>query len=247
MTRARESTPGPAVFLPARWAGIGAAVAGLLGGGAGLVVGLGVNPRTAWFAVFEVGMPATVVGALVGLVGGTITLGARRALAPPLRAATGRGARPRPPVTVGPELVVALGAGAELHALWSMEWARRVDALGRATAFTEGPTRLLAYAALASLVLALLIVVSRWHWPRWVLLATTLTAAAGAIMVALSSIAAANTNDARPGLGTITSYRPGTAVGVVAALVIAGAALVGVLRSLGLHDDHRAPRLTAGR
>ena len=246
MTHARGPAPRSAACLPARWAGFGAALAGLIGGGVGLVIGLGVNPRTAWFAVLEVGVPATVVGALVGLVGGTIALGARRALDPALHSAARWGTRPRPAAPGGPELVVALGAGAVLHALWSMDWARRVDALGRATAFTEGPTRLLASTALASLVLALLIVVSRWHWPRWILLATTLTAAAGAIVVALSSIAAANRNDARPGLGTITSYRPGTAVGVVAALVIAGAALVGVLRSPGLPEDHREPPVTAG-
>jgi len=65
-----------------RWAAIGAAVAGLVGGIAGLIIGLSVHPATAWFAIFELGLPATLLGGLVGALSGAIasamTLARRR-------------------------------------------------------------------------------------------------------------------------------------------------------------------------
>jgi hypothetical protein len=51
---------------------IGAVVLGGLGGAVGLVVGLSVNPATAWFAVLEVGVPAGVVGWVIGLPVGLV-------------------------------------------------------------------------------------------------------------------------------------------------------------------------------
>lgn len=44
-----------------------ALVLGVLGGLVGLVLGLVSHPPTAWFAVLEVGVPATLLGLLVGL------------------------------------------------------------------------------------------------------------------------------------------------------------------------------------
>ena len=38
----------------------------------GLVVGLLVHPATAWFAVFELGIPASILGGLLGLASGAI-------------------------------------------------------------------------------------------------------------------------------------------------------------------------------
>jgi hypothetical protein len=55
-----------------RWAARGAAAAGLVGGVVGLVVGLRVHPPTAWFAIFELGLPAAIVGGLVGLASGAV-------------------------------------------------------------------------------------------------------------------------------------------------------------------------------
>jgi len=43
-----------------------------VGGVVGLVVGLRVNPSTAWFAIFELGIPSSILGGLVGLAGGAI-------------------------------------------------------------------------------------------------------------------------------------------------------------------------------
>jgi hypothetical protein len=48
----------------------GMVLAGGVGGLVGLIVGLRVYPATAWFAVFELGVPAAVVGALLGLASG---------------------------------------------------------------------------------------------------------------------------------------------------------------------------------
>jgi len=56
---------------PGQGAVIGAVCLGLLGALVGLVRGLSVYPPTAWFALFEVGVPALIVGALLGAVVGS--------------------------------------------------------------------------------------------------------------------------------------------------------------------------------
>jgi hypothetical protein len=68
--------PGESLVLS--WARNGAVSAGILGGVVGLVVGLHAYPATAWFAVMEVGLPASILGALLGLTAGAIALAARR-------------------------------------------------------------------------------------------------------------------------------------------------------------------------
>ena len=55
-----------------RWTTVGALLAGVTGGIAGLVLGLFAYAPTAPFAVFEVGIPAALAGAVVGFVLGTI-------------------------------------------------------------------------------------------------------------------------------------------------------------------------------
>jgi hypothetical protein len=62
----------------ARWVSAGAITAGVAGGITGLVVGLFAYAPTAPFAIFELGLPATLAGAAVGLVAGMITIAARR-------------------------------------------------------------------------------------------------------------------------------------------------------------------------
>jgi hypothetical protein len=61
-----------ALPLILRWAAIGAVSAAVVGGVVGLVVGLRVHPATAWFAVFELGIPASILGGLFGLASGAI-------------------------------------------------------------------------------------------------------------------------------------------------------------------------------
>lgn len=61
-----------------RWAAIGLVSAFVVGGAVGLVVGLAANPSTAWFAVFEIGIPAASLGALLGLALGTFAYAIRR-------------------------------------------------------------------------------------------------------------------------------------------------------------------------
>jgi hypothetical protein len=56
----------------------GAVCAGVLGGVAGLVLGLLAYPPTAWFAVFEVGIPAAMAGGILGLISGSVVLAVRR-------------------------------------------------------------------------------------------------------------------------------------------------------------------------
>ncbi len=73
MTAAVTRAPAPLGF-----AVVGAVVLGILGGVLGLVLGLVSYPRTAWFAVLEVGVPAAVLGAVVGALTGTVTWLLRR-------------------------------------------------------------------------------------------------------------------------------------------------------------------------
>jgi galactitol-specific phosphotransferase system IIC component len=72
---------------PARYTIVGAASAGTIGAIAGLIIGLLAYPPTALFAVFELGVPATVAGGVIGFVaalivaaGRSITRAARRFL-----------------------------------------------------------------------------------------------------------------------------------------------------------------------
>jgi hypothetical protein len=55
-----------------------ALVSGVLGGICGLVLGLSAYPPTAWFAVFEVGVPAAILGGVGGLFFGGLLWLARR-------------------------------------------------------------------------------------------------------------------------------------------------------------------------
>jgi hypothetical protein len=57
---------------------VSAACAGVAGAIVGLILGLRANPATAWFAIFEVGIPALVAGAVLGLAIGLIALAARK-------------------------------------------------------------------------------------------------------------------------------------------------------------------------
>jgi hypothetical protein len=64
--------------LPERWAIVGAVSAGVVGAIVGLIVGLSVYAPTAWFAVFELGVPAGMAGAVVGFVAALIVSAGRR-------------------------------------------------------------------------------------------------------------------------------------------------------------------------
>jgi len=66
--------------LPIRWAMVGASALGIVGAVVGLIIGLCVYAPTAVFAVVEVGLPATIVGGMVGFVVGSVLLAARRIL-----------------------------------------------------------------------------------------------------------------------------------------------------------------------
>jgi hypothetical protein len=64
--------------LVLRWSVKGGLVIGTVGAVVGLLVGLSAYPPTAWFAVLEVGIPAFIVGTLLGAAAGTATLVVRR-------------------------------------------------------------------------------------------------------------------------------------------------------------------------
>jgi hypothetical protein len=55
-----------------RWGSIGLVAGFIAGAVLGLVVGLDANPSTAWFAVFEAGIPAALLGGLIGLMSAAI-------------------------------------------------------------------------------------------------------------------------------------------------------------------------------
>ena len=56
---------------------VGAACTGAIGCVAGLTIGLLVYPPTAWMAIFELGIPAAIVGGVVGLLSGSVVLAVR--------------------------------------------------------------------------------------------------------------------------------------------------------------------------
>lgn len=58
--------------VPLRHAVIGAVVLGVTGGIVGLAIGLRAYVPTAWFAILEVGVPAALLGAVLGLVVGSL-------------------------------------------------------------------------------------------------------------------------------------------------------------------------------
>jgi hypothetical protein len=64
--------------LPGRGATAGAVCLGALGGLVGLIVGLIGHAPTAPFAVVELGLPAALVGGVIGFVGGLILVAGRR-------------------------------------------------------------------------------------------------------------------------------------------------------------------------
>ena len=64
--------------LPLRWAVSGAVSAGLVGGVVGLVLGVRVHPPTAWFAIFELGIPSSILGGLLGASTGAIAAAVRK-------------------------------------------------------------------------------------------------------------------------------------------------------------------------
>lgn len=203
------------------------------------------NPPTAWFAVFEVGIPSAIAGGLVGLVAGTVATGL---LAYRSRDTVKGRADQRLETSRCPDVVVVLGALTLLDALRSMDWASRVDDLGRAT-FEEGPTGLAALAGLATLALSGILLLVPRRWPRWLLVATTLTTAVATVVVALSTIAAAN--DAGHGAAR-TSYEPGAVVAVAAAIIITACALIGFSSAYPRRDlrdvqTHSSPERSPGR
>ena len=64
--------------LPARWTLICAAVGGGLGVVAGVIVGLFAYPPTALFAGIEIGIPATLLGAVLGITAAGMATAGRR-------------------------------------------------------------------------------------------------------------------------------------------------------------------------
>jgi hypothetical protein len=61
-----------------RWTTVGAVIGFVVGGIVGLIIGLNVYAATAWFALFELGVPAGIAGGLVGLIAGVVVTVGRR-------------------------------------------------------------------------------------------------------------------------------------------------------------------------
>jgi len=68
-----------ALPLVPRYVAIGMTSAFVVGGLVGLVLGLLAYPPTAGFAVLEIGVPAAILGSVIGALVGATTLAVRRA------------------------------------------------------------------------------------------------------------------------------------------------------------------------
>jgi hypothetical protein len=81
-TDAMISAPSQLVTMPlvTRFAVVGATTTGTLGALLGLILGLLAHPVTAWFAVFEVGVPAAIAGGVVGALVGLFAVIVRRVI-----------------------------------------------------------------------------------------------------------------------------------------------------------------------
>jgi hypothetical protein len=76
MTSARSQLA--TMSLVPRFVVIGFTAALVLGGFVGLLVGLRAYPKTAWFAVLEVGVPSGIGGAVVGALAGLVAVVVQR-------------------------------------------------------------------------------------------------------------------------------------------------------------------------
>jgi hypothetical protein len=63
-----------------RWTTVGAVSGGVIGAIVGLIIGLGVRAATAWFAAFELGVPAAIGGGFVGCIAALIAIAGRRVM-----------------------------------------------------------------------------------------------------------------------------------------------------------------------
>ena len=70
--------------LVPRCAVSGSLIGAFAGGLVGLILGIRSNLATAWFAVFELGLPGGVCGGLIGAVTGLAVWVYRRVVRPPL-------------------------------------------------------------------------------------------------------------------------------------------------------------------
>jgi len=68
----------PQESLIQNWAAKGAICAGAVGAIVGLIVGLFAHPATAWAAMFEIGIPTFILGALFGAISGAVATALRR-------------------------------------------------------------------------------------------------------------------------------------------------------------------------
>ncbi len=78
MTTTRASTPIPSTSPVLTGAYVGGAACGVIGLTAGLVMGLLAYPPTAWAASIEIGLPATILGVIVGMGVGALLASWRR-------------------------------------------------------------------------------------------------------------------------------------------------------------------------
>lgn len=64
--------------LPLRWSVELAAAMFVIGAVVGLIIGLQTYIPTAWFAMIEIGVPAAMLGAILGALGGAVVSLSRR-------------------------------------------------------------------------------------------------------------------------------------------------------------------------
>lgn len=225
--------------LMARWGALGGASCGVVAGVMGGALGLSAYPPTAWFAVLELGVPAALLGVVVGLSAGAVVGVVKRisrASAPtPVQP---RHVRPpdRPVAVIVGTATLVLGV-----AVLGLPWGAIAGDPNIARTFTSGSA-----GGLTPVIGAAMLACVLASWPvkrrRTAHRAALAVAALATMLLATRLAATCQAEAARSLQGAVLSDTPSRATFGIGALLGVGAAIVMAIASVWGLFAHAARR-----